>query len=75
MKESSKMWVKAACVLGTDPNKEFLCPECQQCNLAVEDVTFEKDPELFERYLRCPNCKAWNVMRLRRPIPEVKGQI
>jgi predicted RNA-binding Zn-ribbon protein involved in translation (DUF1610 family) len=53
-------WVDVAVIIGRDPNALLLCPECGEANLLVQDVECAYG---MERYVECPKCKAYNVMR------------
>ena len=64
-REQRERWIEAARVLSRDPSAEVLCPAELDGVLVVEDVHPESG-DGFERYLRCPTCKAFNVMRMGR---------
>ena len=70
MKEETQRWVQAGCILADNPHCKVLCPICQKAILTVRDVRYEKKPEMFERYLSCPKCGAWNVLRMKKPVDE-----
>ena len=64
MKKEYQGWVKAGILIAHDPKSLVKCPNCQHKYLEVEDIKMDCNLQLYERYLRCPNCKAWNVMRI-----------
>ncbi len=68
MKEETQRWVKAGELISNDPQSMVKCPKCRKENLEVEDIRADSEPELLERYMKCPSCGAWNVMRLCRLI-------
>ena len=61
-----KRWIDAGIDLADDPHNLVNCPACQGQNLIVEDVPSDIDTEHFERYLKCPSCGAYNVLRLKK---------
>jgi len=60
-------WIEAAKQLAADPAAAVRCPRCDQADLIVHDVPFERDPSQLERVLRCPACGAMSALRMRRP--------
>ena len=62
-----QQWVEAAKTLSADPSAQVLCPRNGDAYLTVEDVADPADPTRVERYLRCPTCGAYNVIRSPRP--------
>jgi uncharacterized C2H2 Zn-finger protein len=70
MNEETQRWVKAGSLISEDPKGLVKCPKCQKEYLEVQDIRDRSDPELLERYMKCPLCGAWNVLRLRRPVKE-----
>jgi predicted RNA-binding Zn-ribbon protein involved in translation (DUF1610 family) len=62
MKESDRRWVQAGVILGENPRAYVPCPICAEAALEVEDVPYPDNEELFDRYLRCPNCGAQQVL-------------
>jgi Family of unknown function (DUF6334) len=71
---TSSKWIAAAIELGTNPTAKVLCPECESEYLAVRDIYPTLGAEEFERYLECSNCKARNVMRMKRRQSKVLRQ-
>lgn len=60
-------WIDAGTRLAKDPSAQVLCPRCARDYLLVEDERNPSDNEELERIMRCKNCGAMNVLRLRRP--------
>jgi hypothetical protein len=58
-----KRWVEAARVLAADPTAQVPCPRHGDGILVVEDGSDPANPALVERYLRCPACGTYNVIR------------
>ena len=68
MKNETIGWINAGAIIADDPTALIRCPECQNDYLNVKDIRTKNDIELLERHMVCPSCKAWNVLRLHRPI-------
>jgi hypothetical protein len=66
MKEdkSTKAWIQAGRILGTDPTLKVNCPVCGLATLVVTDITV-KGTDKFERIMRCPNCGSRNILLMR----------
>ena len=54
-------WIDAVKVLGEDPSKKVLCPNCNVGYLYIKDVIAEKEKKC-DRYFICPNCNAYNTV-------------
>ena len=54
-------WVVAAKILGHEPNRQVLCPDCKTGYLHTKDEMWP-DGKKCDRYLVCDHCKAYNVM-------------
>lgn len=64
----TQKWIEAGKILATDPKTKVLCPECEQNNLEVQDVRSKIDPNVLERIMYCPVCRARNILRMIRPL-------
>ncbi len=53
MNDTRRKWVAAAATLAADPSARIRCPNCDDDYLSVSDVSYEADPTIFSRYLRC----------------------
>ncbi len=61
-----KRWIDAAKLLAEDPTISVVCPECGNHKIEVVDVDSSINPLDIERYLTCPHCKVWTVLRMNR---------
>ena len=66
----SRDWIESAKILGADPTREVLCPQCGERPLKVTDSAVYDSTGVFERYLTCENCGAENVMRMHASIED-----
>jgi hypothetical protein len=66
----TKRWIEAGKLIATDSCAKVPCPACQAAALQIEDVRSEINPSLLERHMLCPQCGAYNSLRLTRPQPE-----
>jgi DNA-directed RNA polymerase subunit RPC12/RpoP len=58
-------WVEAAKILAEDVTATVRCPERDDGRLIVSDQVFAAEPTMMERTLRCEQCGARNVIRMR----------
>ena len=58
-----RRWVEAGKALAADPRAQVACPRHGDGFLVMDDVRNPQDPTQVERYLRCPACGAYNVLR------------
>jgi predicted RNA-binding Zn-ribbon protein involved in translation (DUF1610 family) len=65
MNEITKRWIEAGKVLAADPLAKVPCPNCGEADLQVQDVANPANAVEFERYIRCPRCGGFNVLRMR----------
>jgi hypothetical protein len=56
-------WLVAAKILSIDPSGQALCPVCTRAYLTIQDVRV-KNSSLLERYMRCPACLSFNVLKM-----------
>lgn len=66
MLTKTQKWIEAGKLIAENPDIKVLCPECEQNNLEVQDIRNEHKYSELERIMYCPNCKARNVLRLKR---------
>ena len=66
MLTKTQKWIEAGKLIAENPDIKVLCPECEQNNLDVQDITNEHNSSELERIMYCPNCKARNILRLKR---------
>jgi hypothetical protein len=66
MKTEIQRWIEAGKILSQNPRAKVLCPKNQDAELVVTDQSPLDDSTLVERHMRCPNCGAYNSIRLRR---------
>lgn len=66
MTEGTQMkWLEAGKALAADPGASIPCPSCGKNNLEVKD---SRAGNIVERWISCPSCRAFNTIRLNRPI-------
>lgn len=66
MKDESFRWIEAGKILAENPNARVVCPEKQDAELVVTDASPQNNPEIIERYMRCPKCGASNSLLIRK---------
>jgi hypothetical protein len=65
---TKRKWIDAAKQLERDPRKQVLCPCCGEGTLIASDTRPPDNPNLVERYLRCPACHAYDIAVVRDPV-------
>jgi len=69
MRDHWKLWIEVGKAIAADPKVQALCPVCAAATLDVWDTPWEKEPERWERHMRCPACSAYNSLRMEAPAP------